>query len=122
MVLVDTSVWIDYLRGKPHAASLAKLLQEHQVMNHPWVTGEILLGYLGPRRSSILADLQYLPQLTVHEVDDLRDFVEKGGHVGQGLSLIDIQLLYAAIAGDCLLWTFDRALQKVAQGYGKSYG
>ena len=42
MTLVDTSIWVDHLRkGSP---PLENLLQEKQVLTHPWVIGEIPCG------------------------------------------------------------------------------
>jgi len=41
-VLVDTSVWIDYLRRAD--ARLAGLLQEARVLMHPAVLGELACG------------------------------------------------------------------------------
>lgn len=52
MILVDTSVWIDFLRhGDDH---LARLLNRSSVLGHPCVTGELALGNLAtaPRSSA----------------------------------------------------------------------
>lgn len=39
MILVDTSVWVKFLRhGLP---LLATLLQDGEVLIHPWVIGEL---------------------------------------------------------------------------------
>ena len=44
MILVDTSVWIDHVRGGN--ARLRKLLQEGKVATHPMVLGELACGNL----------------------------------------------------------------------------
>ena len=47
MILVDTSVWIDYLRsGNP---LLAELLEQNRVIMHPMVLGELACGNLHRR-------------------------------------------------------------------------
>jgi predicted nucleic acid-binding protein len=57
VILVDTSVWIDHFRAGDDL--LAGLLQDGQVLGHPWVTGEIALGSLAQRREvvGLLLDL-----------------------------------------------------------------
>jgi D-serine deaminase-like pyridoxal phosphate-dependent protein len=61
VILVDTSVWIDFFRGVDRAADLAEHLESNLVLLHPWILGELVLGGLGPRRKSIIADLKRLP-------------------------------------------------------------
>jgi predicted nucleic acid-binding protein len=40
VILVDTSVWIDFFRGTERAADLAEHLETNLVLLHPWVLGE----------------------------------------------------------------------------------
>ncbi len=62
MILVDTSVWVEHLRhGLPR---LATLLQDGEVLIHPWVIGELACGNLR-NRSEVLELLQGLPAATV---------------------------------------------------------
>lgn len=58
MTLVDTSVWIDHFRVGDR--KLTALLQDGQVLAHPWVIGELALGHLS-RRSEIIGLLRNLP-------------------------------------------------------------
>lgn len=52
MILVDTSVWIDHLRAGD--TTLSDLLNDGQVLTHPFIIGEIGLGSL-KQRSLVLA-------------------------------------------------------------------
>src|SRR6187401_1570984 len=63
--LVDTSVWIDFFRGRTSVGPLAELIREGSVLVHPWVMGEIALGALGTKRQSVLADLALFPRSPV---------------------------------------------------------
>jgi predicted nucleic acid-binding protein len=65
VILVDTSIWIDFLRGTVSTAPLSSLLADGEVLVHPWIIGELSLGRLGPRRPAILADLERLPAAPV---------------------------------------------------------
>lgn len=116
MVLIDTSVWIDYFRGKISNGFLVrKLLRERRVLSHPWVLGELMMGYMGPQRRKVLSDLQWLPQLIVYNVSFLRDFVEREKLYGLGLSLVDVQLLYGAWLYPCKILTSDKAFGRIAK-------
>jgi predicted nucleic acid-binding protein len=50
MILPDTSVWIDHFRGGEK--TLAGLLHREDLLLHPFVIGELALGYL-PRLPDI---------------------------------------------------------------------
>lgn len=47
MILVDTSVWVDHFRTGNR--KLADLLDEEQVLMHPFVIGELACGSLRKR-------------------------------------------------------------------------
>ena len=111
MTLVDTSIWVNHLRqGSP---SLETLLQEKQVLTHPWVIGELACGML-KNRTEILALLQTLPQAQVPEYDEALNFLESQKLFGLGLGWVDVNLLASAQLTGCDLWTADVSLQKAA--------
>ena len=122
MVLIDTSVWIDFFHGEQSAESLPELLLEKRVRCHPWVLGELMLGSLGAERKKTLEDIGTLPQLQEYEIHDLKKFVEEERLYGKGISLVDLQLLYAALSNNCLLWTHDRQLYDTAKRFGIATG
>ncbi len=47
MILVDTSVWVDFLRRG--CETLEGLLEKNQVLVHPSVIGELACGHLKNR-------------------------------------------------------------------------
>jgi predicted nucleic acid-binding protein len=115
VILADTSVWVDHLRHGN--ARLAALLGQAQVVGHPFVTGEIALGYL-KRREEILALLASLPQATVADHEEVLRFVGDSELAGSGLGWIDVHLLAAAMLGRAWLWTLDRRLAGIASRLG----
>ena len=60
MVLVDTSVWVSHLR-ESHSR-MVSLLNDGEVMCHPFIIGELSCGNL-TNRSEILSLLYLLPML-----------------------------------------------------------
>ncbi|MFZ1948283.1 MAG: type II toxin-antitoxin system VapC family toxin [bacterium] len=111
MILVDTSVWVDHLRRGNRR--LQSLLQENQVLGHPFVVGELACGRLR-NRGEILDLLRLLPQAEIAEHDEVLDFVESRRLFGQGLGWTDAHLLASAILSRSGLWTLDRALAEAA--------
>jgi predicted nucleic acid-binding protein len=119
VILVDTSVWVEHLRhGLPR---LATLLQEGEVMIHPWVIGELACGNLR-NRSQVLELLQGLPAATVASDAEVLVLIERDRLMGRGIGYIDAHLLASARLSHCRLWTQDRRLAAVAleQGLGVS--
>lgn len=112
MILVDTSVWIQHLR-RGHDR-LADLLNQGQVVCHPFVIGEIALGAL-TRRSAVLLPLAELPVVRLVGHDDALAFVEQRELGGCGIGWVDVHLLASALLERTWLWTFDQRLGKVAR-------
>ncbi len=114
MILVDTSVWIAFFRGAPSGKALSRFLEEDAVLVHPWVTGELMLGTLGPRREEILSDLGRLPAAPLVDFEEIRALVTSRRLAGTGIGWVDAQLVGSALVAGATLWTFDTKLAKVA--------
>ena len=71
MILIDTSVWIDFFRGDQRTASLSHLLVQGEAAIHPWVLGELRLGHLGAtfKRRQVLSDLGHLPASEIYPLE-----------------------------------------------------
>jgi len=119
MVLVDTSVWVDYLRTGD--AALVGLLQAGRVCCHPMVLGELACGNLQNREQvfGLLADLSGCVEATHEEVLQL---INKYALMGKGIGFVDAHLLASCLlTGETQLWTRDKRLAGVAQTIGLSY-
>lgn len=113
MILVDTSVWIDYFRNGD--ALLAEWLKQERVLVHPFVLGEIALGQWR-RREVILAGLREQFWATVADDDEVLGFIDRHGLDGCGIGYIDAHLLASVmLTPGARLCTHDKRLQAVAQ-------
>jgi predicted nucleic acid-binding protein len=118
LILVDTSVWVDYLRmGDPEMASL---LETGQVCSHDFVVGELACGSLR-NRAEILGLLRSLPRLATVSEEEALFFIEDRHLMGLGVGYIDVHLLAATILASARLWTRDKALRIVAEQAGRAY-
>jgi predicted nucleic acid-binding protein len=107
--LVDTSVWIEYLSGRDNR--LMPLLENNEVVIHPWIVGEIALGSLGRDRAAILGLLNALQHTHVASDSECMSLIERHNLGGCGVGWVDVQLLASTLlsSGICLM-TQDRKL------------
>jgi predicted nucleic acid-binding protein len=111
MVLVDTSVWVEHLREG--TIGLEELLDDGQVICHPFIIGELACGNL-KNRGEVLSLLQVLPMAIRVEHEEVMQFIENNNLMGKGLGYIDMHLLASAILTKVPLWTRDRKLKEIS--------
>ena len=111
-ILVDTSVWIDFLRtGNPE---LESLLNSNRVVMHPMIIGELACGNL-KNRQSLLNLWNSLTTLTQASHKEVLYFIEHQQLMGRGIGYVDSHLLASVVlATNVRLWTFDKRLAEVA--------
>ena len=123
MILVDTSIWIDFIR---HGSNehLDYLLVGESVVMHDFVFGEIAMGSPKDRKArlAMLGSLHRIPTASHVEVLTL---VESSRLFGLGLTYIDVHLLAAARASadfePVRIWTGDKELARQAARLGVAY-
>lgn len=116
MILADTSVWADHLRGGD--ARLTDLLERGQVAMHPFIVGEIAMGSL-PARVATLAALDKMREVDSATIEEVRTLVERHRLYSRGIGLIDAHLLASALlTPGTRLWTRDRRLHAAAEELG----
>ena len=118
MILVDTSVWIDHLR-KPEP-DLVRLLENDQVLMHPWVRGELALGSIKDRYNFI-EHLARLPELRPVAISELMGTIERLRLYSRGIGLVDAGLLSACLDWPCRLWTRDKRLSDIVVELGIAF-
>ncbi len=119
MILVDTSVWVDHLRAGDQ--QLAALLEQRKVLMHPFVLGELALGFLADR-AAVLGLLGGLPSAPVAAPAESLMFIERHQLQGRGIGYVDLHLLASTFISDgATLWSRDRRLHRVAVELGCEY-
>ena len=115
MILIDTSLWIDHFK-RPDPR-IAVLIAQGALVHHPFVTGELAVGTIHPRRRTILL-LRNLPQLEVADEDAFYDYMNEHDLAGKGMGFVDIHLLVAASASGARVWTRDQRMIEHAPRIG----
>jgi predicted nucleic acid-binding protein len=117
MVLVDTSVWVEHLRSG--GIGLETLLNDGEVVCHPFIIGELACGNL-KNRQEVLRLLQNLPAACCAEDHEVMQFIEHRQLMGKGLGYLDLHLLVSALLTGVPLWTVDKRLHQVATALRKA--
>ncbi len=115
MIIVDTSVWIEYLKGNEHYRNiLPQYLREKHVVAISAIFGELLQGVKNKREYEIISGFwKSLPK-----IDEEALFIEAGKLSNEyklysaGVGLIDTYILAAALKNDLELWSLDKKLNK----------
>ena len=118
MVLVDTSVWVSFLSDREPL--LKKLLNNGDVVCHPFIIGELACGNI-KNRSEVLSLLHALPGAEIADHSEVLRFIEDNRLMGRGLGLIDVHLLTSAVLSDVSLFTLDKSLKLAASEFSIDY-
>ena len=116
MILADTSVWIEHLRGR--APEMVHRLERAEILLHPLVLGELLLRGVH-RRSDLLAELRSMPVAAAVREEEAEALIARHGLDGRGIGYVDVVLLASVLlTDDARLWTLDGRLRAVAAEMG----
>lgn len=118
MILVDTSIWIDHLRRSN--AGLVELLEQTQVVIHPWIVGELACGNIKNRKELLLL-LKSLPSIGVADDDEVLQLIESKKLMGRGIGWVDVHLLATCLIEGVPLWTGDKNLRTISAALGVLY-
>jgi predicted nucleic acid-binding protein len=116
MILADTTIWIDHLNhGDPE---LQRNLDNDEILMHPFVVGELVLGPL-PQRIKTISYLDGLSRLRAAQQDEVRFMIETHSLHNRGIGLIDAHLIAAVLLNPpTQLWTRDKSLRRIAEALG----
>jgi predicted nucleic acid-binding protein len=113
LVLADTSIWIDHFRRSNF--QLARLLDRGDIVMHPFVVGELVLGKVA-KIAEMIDFFHFLPATIVASTDEILEFIAKRKLSGSGIGYVDVHLLAAAaLMPETLVWTRDKKLRAAAQ-------
>jgi predicted nucleic acid-binding protein len=116
MILADTCIWADHIDRSD--ADLMALLEAGEVMMHPFVIGEIMLGNLVDRQKWHHL-LSCLPEFLPVRHTDVMTLVETGALFGSGIGYVDAHLCASVLTmPNTMLWTRDKRLHRVAERLG----
>jgi hypothetical protein len=115
-IIVDTSIWVEFLKGNQlYFSSLQDLLENQNVLVIDCIFAELLQGAKDKRERGII--LSYWNNLPKVEIPDL--YINAGIYssehklTSKGIGLIDSVILISCYHYKTKLWTLDKKLQNV---------
>jgi predicted nucleic acid-binding protein len=119
LILADTSIWVEYLRGR--LPEMEGSLNAGQIVMHPFIVAELSLGSLN-NRAKRLAELDALLQVGVAQLSEVRQMIEAHALYAKGIGLTDAHLLASCLLSPGVrLWTRDASLEKLARSLSVCY-
>jgi predicted nucleic acid-binding protein len=115
MILADTSIWVDHLRGRNSV--MVERLNRGKIVLHPFIVAEIALGSLHKRNR--LIEMEALLEVRIAQLNGVRHMIEAHMLYSKGIGLTDAHLIASCLlTPGTQLWTLDGAMEKVAKTLG----
>jgi predicted nucleic acid-binding protein len=114
MIIVDTSIWVEFLKQNPdYINEMESLLENKQVITIEPIFSELLYGTRNLKeRNTVLSYWNVIPRIRFVEgsLIESADFANKNNYQNIGFGLIDAILAKATIENNYLIWTLDKKL------------
>jgi predicted nucleic acid-binding protein len=116
LIILDTSVWIEFLKKhEPYFTTIAPLLEEKAVLAVECVFGELLQGVRKEgEQNIILRYWRHLPKVEYPEIGiEAGIYSNENKLIDRGVGLIDAIILLHGIKSGLKIWTLDGNFIKI---------
>ena len=114
MILVDTSVWIEFFKqNATYIETLQPLLGARRIVALEPVFSELLYGVRNRKEMEIIQSYwEVLPRIGygLNSMIDAAEFANANNYLHLGIGLMDAIIIKAAKDGNHLLWTLDKRI------------
>ena len=111
MILIDTSVWIEFFMQRDTVVErIRPLLSEQKVVTVEPVFSELLFGVRNKKEKEIIQSYwQVLPRIDFgrNSMLEAATFANKNDYQSKGIGLMDAIIIKSALDGKHLIWTLD---------------
>jgi predicted nucleic acid-binding protein len=116
-LLPDTSVWVDYLRGRNEAtvAELDRYLERESVLICGPVIAELIAGSAAQQRDELWLAIGSLPWAAIDQPAwrAIGEVANELRRVGASVPLTDVTIAVAATNAEAELWTRDHDFERI---------
>ncbi|MDR1316008.1 MAG: PIN domain-containing protein [Spirochaetales bacterium] len=117
MIILDTGVWIEYLRNnREYYPKISAFLERKEILAVECVFGELLQGIKNKYEEEIIIMnyWKYLPKKEYRDIIiEAGKYSSKNKLVDTGVGLIDAMILLHGINSNSKIWTLDKKFQKI---------
>lgn len=114
-IVFDTSIWIEYFKGKPeYFDKCQQFLEKGEVKTTDIIFGELLQGALNKREVDIIkAYYDLVPKIEIDQLYLLAgEYSKEEKLISKGIGLIDSVIIIATIHSNSKLWTLDKKIKR----------
>ena len=119
MVLIDSSIWVDFFRKGDSSIKSSLLREKSRVVTHEMIIGEMMLS--NRTDDSFLEELLLISRLPSVSFEEYWRFVKEKRIAGKGIGYVDTNLLASSIKNGARIWTLDKKLAQAAEESGCLY-
>jgi len=116
MILIDTSVWIEFFKQKEDfVQEIQAMLKSQKVVTVEPIFSELLYGVRNSRERQIIeAYWKVLPRIeyTANSMIQAALFANSKDYHKLGIGLMDAIIIRSALGGKHLLWTLDERINR----------
>jgi predicted nucleic acid-binding protein len=116
MMILDTSVWIEYLKNNPnYFPKISKLLENSEILGIECIFGELLQGVKNKSEKEIIMNYwTYIPkEYFINVIIDAGIYSSENKFLDKGVGLIDAIILIHSMKTQYKIWTLDKKFMKV---------
>ena len=113
MIIIDTSIWIEFFKcNQPYFNHLSDLFEHNEIIALSFIFGELLQGAKNNHEKEIIQEFwQNLPKINEDAI-----FIKAGLESGRkkwidkGIGLIDSAIIVASRENNLFIWTLDKKI------------
>ena len=112
-VILDTSVWIEYFKGKEgYFDTCQELIEKGKVRTVDVIFAELLQGALNQREATLIQNYyELIPKIEIDQPFIIAgNYSRKERLISRGIGLIDSVIITATIQSGSKLWTLDKKI------------
>ena len=116
MIILDTTVWIEFLKNNQNFyPQIKELLEKREILAVECVFGELLQGIKNKSEQEIINSFwRHLPKVNYEKIIlEAGEYSSKNMLIDQGVGLLDSIILVHAIKGNSRIWTLDKKFLRV---------
>ncbi|MDR1287607.1 MAG: PIN domain-containing protein [Treponema sp.] len=114
MIILDTTVWIEYLKNnQEYYPIVSTLLENRKILAVECIFGELLQGVKNKYEEEIILNYwKYLPKKRYKDIMvKAGNYSNKNKLLDKGVGLIDAMILMYGIKSKSKIWTLDKKFQ-----------
>ncbi len=114
MILMDTSVWVEFFRqNSAYVDEIRALLERQKVITIEPVFSELLYGVRNKKEKELIQSYwMVLPKIEFGTTSMLQaaEFANKQNYQQLGIGLMDAMIIKSVLDGNHVLWTLDKRI------------